>query len=84
MLQQVKVPEWEVTMVSSQIKPLPCDAAPEVMHPTLNFKLEMKRNAGFIVCVVLFPAMLLSVSVVFIFCIPPQRPDRTGLGKSRW
>ncbi len=83
MLQQGKVSEWEVTAVTSERVLLPCDGASEVKHVTLNFTLEMKRNSVFHVCVVLFPAGLLSVSVVFIFFIPPERPDRTGLGKSR-
>ena len=47
----------------------------------LRFKLTLRRRAGFRAYLVMAPCMLLSLMTCLMFCLPPERPDRTMLGQ---
>lgn len=72
--------EWEITGNSAtrNVVKYPCCAEE---YEDLTFTIRMKRNSGFYLRVLLLPTLLLSVMVLIMFWIPPQRPDRTSLGK---
>ena len=72
--------EWSIvnnTAVRNNVT-YPCCAD---AYSDLTFTLVLRRNPGFYTRLLLLPAILLSSLVLVIFWIPPQRPDRTSLGK---
>ena len=73
--------EWDITHNTAEkhvLKYSCCDNP----YADLTFNLTLKRRVTFHMKLILIPTVLLSVMSVFIFWIPPNRPDRTGLGKS--
>ncbi len=71
--------EWEIIQNAAQKNVLlyPCCDNP---YADLTFNLTLKRRVTFHIRLILIPTVLLSAMSVAIFCIPPNRPDRTGLG----
>ena len=51
-------------------------------YPELIYHVVMYRRTAFYILVLIFPCILLSLLTLVMFWFPPQRPDRTGLGKS--
>lgn len=49
-------------------------------RPALRFSLTLERRASFSALLLLVPAMCLGVLTLLVYSIPPDRPDRTGLG----
>lgn len=50
-------------------------------YPELIYTVKIKRLTAFYVVVLVLPCLLLSCLTLVMFWFPPQRPDRTGLGK---
>ena len=50
-------------------------------RPALRFSLTLQRKATFYAFLLLVPSMCLGALTVMVYAIPPDRPDRTGLGK---
>lgn len=48
----------------------------------LSYELVLRRRPAFFARFMLLPVIFLSTMVMMIFWIPPQRPDRTGLGEN--
>jgi nicotinic acetylcholine receptor len=72
--------EWEITGNSATRNVVKYSCCAEE-YADLTFTIRMKRNSGFYLRVLLLPTLLLSVMVLIMFWIPPQRPDRTSLGE---
>ena len=47
------------------------------------FHVQVKRRTSFYIVVLILPCVLLSCLTLVMFWFPPQRPDRTGLGRYR-
>jgi len=58
------------------------DSCCENNYTALTFVIQLKRKVTLHINLILIPTVLLSVMSVFIFWIPPSRPDRTGIGLS--
>ena len=74
--------EWDILRTSARhhVRYYPCcDDEP---YPDLTFNLTLRRRTAFYVYVLILPSVLLSSLTLVLFWIPPQRPDRTSLGKS--
>lgn len=73
--------EWEIVRTSAkhQIRYYPCCV--NEPYPDLTFNLTMRRRTAFYVYVLILPSVLLSSLTLVLFWIPPQRPDRTSLGR---
>ena len=50
-------------------------------YPELIYTISIKRKTAFYIVVLILPCVLLSCLTLVMFWFPPQRPDRTGLGK---
>ncbi|KAK2141523.1 hypothetical protein LSH36_1087g00002 [Paralvinella palmiformis] len=74
--------EWIVmgTEARYHVRYYPCCGSES--YPDITFYLTMKRKTAFYVYVLILPSVLLSCLTLILFWIPPQRPDRTGLGMS--
>ena len=48
----------------------------------LSFELHMQRKMVFSSYILTLPCVFLACLTLVVFCLPPERPDRTGLGKS--
>ena len=73
--------EWMILSTRAQhnIRYYPC--CQDEPYPDLTFYLTIKRRTAFYIYVLILPSVLLSCLTVVLFWIPPQRPDRTSLGK---
>ena len=49
---------------------------------TLTFSLQMKRKLVFSTFILTLPCIFMAVMTLVVFWLPPERPDRTGLGTS--
>ena len=49
-------------------------------RPALRFSLFLSRRASFSAFLLLVPAMCLGTLTLLVYCIPPDRADRNGLG----
>ena len=45
-----------------------------------RFKLEIKRKVVFSTLLLTLPCIFLALLTLVVFCLPPDRPDRTALG----
>ena len=72
--------EWEILSKSEmrEIKYYDCCEDPYV---TLTFSLEMKRKLVFSSFILTLPCIFLACMTLVVFWLPPERPDRTSLGK---
>ena len=73
--------EWDVlnTSATRHIRRYPFfDTDP---YPELIFSLTLKRQSTFYIYLLVLPCILLSCLTLVLFWIPPQRPDRTAVGK---
>ena len=77
----VESSEWDVMHTSAEkhVRVYPC--CPDEPYPDLTFYLTLRRRTAFYVYVLILPSVLLSSLTLVLFWIPPQRPDRTSLGK---
>ena len=73
--------EWMILSTRAQhnIRFYPC--CQNEPYPDLTFYLTIKRRTAFYIYVLILPSVLLSCLTLVLFWIPPQRPDRTSLGK---
>ncbi len=72
--------EWRIidnAAIKNVVK-YPCCEHP---YADLTFNLTLERKVTFHLRLILIPTVLLSGMSVAIFWIPPNRPDRTGLGR---
>ena len=73
--------EWDIVSTSAKrsnrVYPC-CGAEPYV---DITYRITIKRRTAFYVYVLVLPSVLLSFLTLVLFWIPPQRPDRTSLGK---
>ena len=67
------------TWAELHIRVYPCCG--DELYPDLTFYVIMRRKAAFHIYVLILPSVLLSFLTLVLFWIPPQRPDRTSLGK---
>lgn len=47
----------------------------------LSFELHMQRKMVFSSYILTLPCVFLACLTLVVFCLPPERPDRTGLGE---
>ena len=72
--------EWDLTGNPARKLQLLYKCCPE-KFTQIEYTLKLRRRPNFYVRMLLVPMLLLSVLVLVIFWIPPQRPDRTALGE---
>lgn len=81
MREYIQSSEWEVLNSSAwrRIRQYPFfDTDP---YPEVIFHLTLKRQSTFYIYLLVLPCILLSALTLVLFWIPPQRPDRTAVGK---
>ena len=49
--------------------------------PDITYYIRIQRRPAFHIYILILPSILLSFLTLVLFWIPPQRPDRTSLGK---
>ena len=49
----------------------------------LRYQLVLRRKLVFFTYILLLPCIFLTMLTMVIFWLPPERPDKTTLGKSR-
>ena len=69
---------YVVTVEERKIQYYDCCVEPWV---TLTFSLQMKRKLVFSTFILTLPCIFLAFMTLVVFWLPPERPDRTGLGK---
>ena len=77
----IKSSEFEVLNTSAihHIVFYPCCG--DEPFPDITYYITIRRKAAFHIYVLILPSILLSFLTLVLFWIPPQRPDRTSLGK---
>lgn len=72
--------EWEVLSKSEnrRIQYYDCCTEPYV---TLTFTLNLKRKIVFSSFILTLPCIFLACMTLVVFWLPPERPDRTSLGR---
>ena len=68
---------WEVVNVTAVREESPPDNPTFVM---LMFQIHMKRKHVFSTYILTLPCVFLAALTLVVFCLPPDRPDRTSLG----
>ena len=70
---------WNVLNVTAErtIMPNETDSTNFVI---LKFDINLKRKIFFNTCLLTMPCVFLACLTLVVFWIPPERPDRTGLG----
>ena len=72
--------EWEILHKSETRKKQYYDCCEEP-YVTLTFELHMKRKLVFSSFILTLPCIFLACMTLVVFWLPPERPDRTSLGK---
>lgn len=67
------------TSAALHVRVYPCCG--DEPYPDLTFYVSIRRKAAFHIYVLILPSVLLSFLTLVLFWIPPQRPDRTSLGR---
>ena len=49
-------------------------------YGVLTFTLELRRRMVFSTYILTLPCVFLACITLVVFCLPPERPDRTSLG----
>ena len=73
--------EWDIESTTAEHHRIFYTCCPDDKYSDLTFSLVLARQWRFYSMFLLLPAIILSCMSLMIFCIPPGRPDRTGLGK---
>ena len=50
-------------------------------YTVLSFELILQRKMVFSSYILTMPCVFLASLTLIVFCLPPERPDRTGLGR---
>ncbi len=69
---------WDIVNNTAERKALPEESPAYVV---LGFKLTMRRKMVFSTYILTLPCIFLACLTMVVFCLPPDRPDRTSLGK---
>lgn len=72
--------EWDIIGKSEQRKIQYYDCCPQP-YVTLIFTLTLKRKLVFSSFILTLPCIFLACMTLVVFWLPPERPDRTSLGK---
>ena len=76
--------EWEIVQNFSQRVPRPQDLGEKLVFSqrvSLRFGLALRRRVGFTAMMQCIPCLALSLLNLLVFVLPPERPDRNGLGR---
>ena len=74
--------EWDITGTVAEKRIMP--AANETPnYAVLTFQLDMRRKLTFSSYILTLPCVFLACLTLVVFWLPPDRPDRTALGKIR-
>ena len=73
---------WTVIRTFSNISSKTHKCCGDDKYPKMIFSLHLRRNPDVQKKLLLIPASSLPILAMLIFWIPPERPDRIGLGKS--
>jgi hypothetical protein len=71
--------EWDLVGNRVQLNEIKYSCC-EDLFSDLTFEIVLRRRPVYFARFMLLPIIILSCLVLVIFWIPPQRPDRTGLG----
>jgi hypothetical protein len=77
----VESAEWAVVSSSAWRQERHYQCCGDDPYPELIYTVTLRRRTAFYVIVLVLPCLLLSCLTLVMFWYPPQRPDRTGLGK---
>ena len=69
---------WDIVNNTAERKALPEDNPTYVV---LSFTLKMRRKMVFSTYILTLPCVFLACLTLVVFWLPPDRPDRTSLGK---
>jgi len=72
---------WDIYNVTSTRKFLP-DEESDPAFIVLAFDLQMRRKMVFSSYILTLPCIFLACLTLVVFCLPPERPDRTSLSMS--
>jgi len=72
---------WDIVNVSAARRLMP-SADHEPNYVVLMLELLLKRKVVFSSYILTLPCVFLAFLTVVVFWLPPDRPDRTGLGRS--
>ena len=72
--------EWDIVEPLVDKKLLPENDTNPVA--VLSFTLKLQRKLVFSSYILTLPCVFLAFLTLVVFCMPPDRPDRTGLGKN--
>lgn len=75
-----KSSKWEVANMTAERRLLPSEnESPN--FAVLTFKLYLRRRMVFSTYMLTLPCVFLACLTLVVFWLPPDRPDRTALGK---
>ena len=73
--------EWDILSSEGRRRVRRYTCCGDDPYPELIYFITIKRRTAFYIVVLILPCILLSCLTLVMFWFPPQRPDRTGLGK---
>ena len=71
---------WDVYNVTANRVPM--DAGHNTSFAVLTFEINMRRKLSFSSYMLTMPPVFLACITLVVFWLPPERPDRTALGKN--
>ena len=71
---------WDVYNVTTGRRLMPSENA-DPNYAVLTFGLSLARKRVFLTYILTLPCVFLACLTLVVFLLPPERPDRTGLGK---
>ncbi len=71
---------WDVSNITA--KKVLMDAGHNTTFTVLTFEIELKRKLAFSSYMLTMPPVFLACITLVVFWLPPERPDRTALGKN--
>ena len=74
---------WEILNVTGQRQVMPSEES-DPSYTVLTFDISMKRKLVFSSYILTLPCVFLACLTLVVFWLPPDRPDRTALGKFIW
>ena len=72
--------EWDIISKGENRKSSYYDCCKDP-YVTLTFTLSMRRKLVFSSFILTLPCIFLACMTLVVFWLPPERPDRTSLGK---
>ena len=74
--------DWNILNTTAERKIMPADSNDTATtYSVLTFEINMKRKLVFSSYILTLPCVFLACLTLVVFWLPPDRPDRTALGR---